>query len=205
MERPEIVYVDEHLAVIRKPHGFAVQPARQASLPDLVQWCASERDGFEVRVVHRLDARASGLVVMARSSEAAASLSKQFSDRAVRRVYTARLSDHLPVEEGEELTVDAPILRRGERGIVSDLGKIARTNFRVVKRGMNGDLVFATLDTGRFHQIRVHASHSACPIWGDVRYGGPRADRMYLHGATLQFTHPSGEVVAYQWELPWGP
>jgi tRNA pseudouridine32 synthase/23S rRNA pseudouridine746 synthase len=204
-EMPEIAFFDEHIVVVKKPISYAVQPARDTDLPDLVSWCRETLEADDFWVVHRLDVRASGLVLLARSQVVAAGLSAQFASRTAKRTYMARLSDHAPIEQGEELRIDAPILKERGRGFVSEQGKRAISVFRLEARSVDGDLVRVSLETGRFHQIRVHAKHINCPIWGDVRYGGPRADRMYLHGISLGFTHPNGVDRELQWAPPWGP
>ena len=120
-----------------------------------------------VYVVHRLDTGTSGVVVFARTSDAAASLSALFASRALRKTYLARVDGVIDAP----LTIDSPIA-----------GKPARTAVRPLSNG----LVEALPETGRTHQIRIHLASIGHPVVGDRRYGGSKAKRLMLHAWRLE-------------------
>jgi 23S rRNA-/tRNA-specific pseudouridylate synthase len=116
--------------------------------------------------VHRLDTGASGVVIFARTRDAAANLSGMFASREVRKLYLARVAGTID----HPVTIEAPIA-----------GKDALT----LVRPRGGDLVEVQIETGRTHQIRIHLASIGHPIVGDRRYGGPSAARMMLHAWKL--------------------
>jgi 23S rRNA pseudouridine1911/1915/1917 synthase len=156
-------------------------------------------------LAHRLDKDTSGLLLVARTPETYADLSAMMKRRAITRRYIAALDARL---DNDALTVDAPIGRdarhRTRMAVVAD-GRDAVTHFEVVERIAGATLVRATLETGRTHQIRVHAAAIDAPVLGDKTYGGagPLARRIglsrpYLHAEHLRFVHPAtGEAVAF--------
>jgi 23S rRNA pseudouridine1911/1915/1917 synthase len=223
----DVVYEDEHLVVVDKPPDLIVHPgaghergtlvgalvARYPGLLDLVEQgvCAPERPG----IVHRLDRGTSGLLVVARRPASFRSLSGQLAERSVDRRYLGLV--HRRVKEPEGI-IDAPIgrsVRDPSRMTVSRSGRPARTRYRVL-RHFGGDhpstLAEFRLETGRTHQIRVHAAAIGHPIVGDDRYGGAVSDRspgplgprrFFLHAATLGFDHPeTGQYHSWTAPLP---
>jgi 23S rRNA pseudouridine1911/1915/1917 synthase len=162
-------------------------------------------------IVHRIDKNTSGLIVVAKSDAAHASLAEQFAAHTITRLYTAIVLGGFGVEEG---TVIAPIGRDPKnrlRQAVVEGGKEAVTHWKVLER-LNGrmgayTLLRLELETGRTHQIRVHMASIGHPVLGDDLYGpsrGPAARQgQYLHAGVLGFTHPSsGERLAFESPLP---
>jgi 23S rRNA pseudouridine1911/1915/1917 synthase len=151
--------------------------------------------GCEVFVVHRLDLETSGLLVFALTDAANRVLSERFREHDIERAYLAVLRG---VVAGDAHTIDLPIA-----------GRRAVTHLDVLERFPAATLVRCRLETGRTHQIRLHAQHLGHPVMGDPRYGAPLRDsrtpdppRMALHAAVLGFRHPvSGEALRF--ELPW--
>jgi len=199
-----VLFEDDSIVVLDKPPGVAVQPARSSTLPDLVAWWHHARGGETLKVVHRLDVPASGLVVLARTREAAAELSEAFRAHAVERLYRLRCSAELPFEGSDSLVVDRPLLRAGGRAEVSAEGKAARTTFRLHAGEAEPRELTAELDTGRFHQVRAHAAWLGAPVVGDRRYGGERAARLHLHASRLAFDL-GGRKHAFDSAAPWEP
>jgi 23S rRNA pseudouridine1911/1915/1917 synthase len=194
-----IVYEDDDLAVVNKPAGIAVHPgagrdrgtlvnALLAALPRL-----SNLDRTRPGVVHRLDKDTSGLILVAKTEAAHHALAVQIRARTAGREYTALLRGAVP---WQERTVTAPIARHPVRRrlmAVREGGRGATTHFRVAERLGNFTLVECRLDSGRTHQIRVHAKHIGYPISGDPVYGR-RGElgltRQFLHASRLSFDHP---------------
>src|SRR3954464_12950053 len=133
----------------------------------------------EIWLVHRLDTPTSGVVLFARTPAAAATLSAMFANGEIRKTYLAILEGEI----GEELVVDTPVQ-----------GKNARTTFRRLRYDGNTTLVEAIIETGRTHQIRIHAQSIGHPVAGDPRYGsGGRAARLMWHAWKLE--HPPFGVL----------
>jgi len=123
----------------------------------------------DLKIVHRLDAVTSGLILFARTPSFAKAVGRAFTEGAIKEYYA--LVEPAPIED--VFTIDAPIFRK--KGFVFDTGvhpeaRDARTHFRVVKRFDTGALVACQPETGRTHQIRLHLRDAGCPIAGDVVY-----------------------------------
>lgn len=161
----EILKLTDGFVAVNKPAGMPAQPTRdrkQRSLEELL------RTEFKsIYLVHRIDTGASGVMVCARTRDAAASLSGLFSTRAIRKLYLARVDG--PIDH--PITIESPIA-----------GKEALTFIRPTNHG----LIEVEIQTGRTHQIRIHLASIRHPIIGDRRYGGSRADRLMLHAWKLE-------------------
>lgn len=209
-----IVYEDEHFAVINKPQGMVVHPASSYTKNDtLVNALLADFDKLSsingvIRpgIVHRLDKDTSGLIVVAKTDEAHKSLASQIEKKTARRIYFGLCDGNFKEDNG---TIDAPIARnkrdRKKMGIDPD-GRRAVTHYTVLERFGKYTLVRFELETGRTHQIRVHSSHIHHPIVGDEVYGGSTAlykNGQLLHARQLVLTHPiSGEKMTFEAELP---
>jgi 23S rRNA pseudouridine1911/1915/1917 synthase len=224
----DIVYEDQHLAVVNKAAGMVVHPApghRTGTLVNALLWRIPDLEGVGGRlrpgIVHRLDRDTSGLLVVAKTDAAHRALAEALKRRRIRRIYLAAVWGHL----GESpLEIDAPIgrdRRDRKRMAVVPEGRPARTRTRVRERWSRADLLDVALETGRTHQIRVHLAHVGHPVVGDATYGvgwergmgGPargwarelarRVPRQFLHAAELAFDHPvSGERKRFRARLP---
>ncbi len=215
-----VVYEDADLLVIDKPAGLVVHPA--AGNPDrtllngLLLRCPQLRALPRAGIVHRLDKDTTGLMVVAKTLRAHASLVAQLRARSVRRDYDALVCGQL-ISGG---TVDAPIGRHPRertRMAVVPGGREATSHYRVVRRFAAHSLLRVSLETGRTHQIRVHMAHLGHPLVGDPVYGGrqripagigPVAQaalrefrRQALHAARLALVHP-GDDTERSWEAP---
>jgi len=218
----DIVYEDEHLAVIDKAAGMVVHPgpgnetgtlvnALLARYPELADMMDDSETGDRLGIVHRLDRGTSGLLVAARNRSALLALMRQFQARTVDKVYLALLEKRPDSNTG---LIDAPIARdprQRKRMAVNRAGRSAQTEFEVLDDDFQGDraLVKLKLLTGRTHQIRVHLAFIGCPVVGDAVYGRRKQrvkmKRQFLHAHELAFDHPvSGERMAFVSELPVG-
>ena len=213
----KVIYDDEYLIVIDKPVGIAAHPspgwhgatvvgAIFAAGYQLATSGAAERQG----VVHRLDVGTSGLMVVAKSEIAYASLKDQFRDRTVSKVYHALVQGHMDPTVG---TIDAPIDRHPKedyRFAVVANGKPSITHYKTLEVFPAVTLLEIELETGRTHQIRVHFSALHHPLVGDLTYGSDPAlatrlgiTRPWLHAKQLAFDHPaSGERLSFNAEYP---
>ena len=210
----DIVFEDEHFAVINKPQGMVVHPASSYTKNDtLVNALLADLDKLSsingvIRpgIVHRLDKDTSGLIVVAKTDEAHKSLASQIEKKTARRIYYGLCDGNFKEDNG---TVDAPIARnkrdRKKMGIDPD-GRRAVTHYQVLERFGKYTLVRFELETGRTHQIRVHSSHIHHPIVGDEVYGGSTAlykNGQLLHAKRLVLSHPiTKETMEFEADLP---
>ncbi len=210
----DIVYQDDSFAVINKPQGMVVHPASSYHGNDtLVNALLADLDNLSsingvIRpgIVHRLDKDTSGLIVVAKNDEAHKSLAGQIERKTARRIYFGLCDGNFKEDSG---TVDAPIARnkkdRKKMAIDQD-GRRAVTHYEVLERFGKYTLVRFELETGRTHQIRVHASSLHHPIVGDTVYGGSTAlykNGQLLHAKELRLTHPvTGKDMTFECDLP---
>ena len=210
-----VVHEDEHLLVIDKPAGLVVHPApgnwRGTLLNALLARDPGARLLPRAGIVHRLDKDTSGLMVVARTRAAMDRLVAQIAAREVTRRYLALA--HRPWEGPARRRVEAAIGRDPRnrlRMAVVDLqrhsGKPAATVFELLEGATAGCALLCTLETGRTHQIRVHAAHVGHPLVADPLYGGAPAaglQRQALHAFRLAFAHPvTGVSLSFHAPLP---
>jgi tRNA pseudouridine65 synthase len=209
----EILYQDAALVAVVKPAGMLVHRTDQA--PDrevLLQLARDATGGGHLFPVHRLDRGASGVVLLARSAEAAAALHPQFEDGRADKRYLV-LVRGVPPDEG---VVDHPIPRREGGPRVPARTTYRRLATRVVapeEREPRYSLVEAHPESGRLHQIRRHLKHLGHPVLGDASYGRREHNqlcrerfglhRLALHAAALTVDHPTtGAPTRFEAPLP---
>ena len=216
-----ILYEDKHLAVINKPAGMMVHAGagtaplggldtrNQGTLVNalLFHFAKLSDVGGDLRpgIVHRLDKQTSGLILVAKDDSTHRKLGEMFSQRQVTKTYIALLHGHL---KKDDTTVTLPIardlIRRTRMTTRRADGRTAVSHFHVLER-ITGPYGFFTLvevriETGRTHQIRVHAQSLGHPVVGDTLYGAPhlipnlapdlQLTRNFLHAAHLSLPHP---------------
>ena len=200
---PEILYADAAVAVVVKPAGVLSQGDAEDAMPALLQ----KRLGGTIFPVHRLDQPTGGVMVYARTQDAAAKLSAQMQSEAFGKEYLAVLDGTPEPEEGELhdlLFFDRQkgksyAVRRKRAGV-----KDARLAYRVLAQAEGLTLVRVRLFTGRTHQIRVQFSSRGWPLTGDGKYGS-RNNRCApaLWSAELHFAHPvTGETLIFRSQPP---
>jgi 23S rRNA pseudouridine1911/1915/1917 synthase len=229
----DIVHEDNDLLVINKPAGIIMHPGAgnfdKTIVNALMNYDKNSLStiGDELRpgIVHRIDKNTSGLVVIAKNNETHESLSKQFSDHIITRVYQLLIWGKLRPSTGR---IDTFITRSSKNRQLMEVsqskGKQAITNYKTIEVFENDktptlSLVECKLETGRTHQIRVHMSYMGNSIVGDDRYKKKykklknidmgiessisKLDRQFLHAKTLGFIHPkTNEEMIFSSILP---
>ncbi len=192
----EVIYMDNHLLVVRKPAGMLVQGDRTGNISLLDYGKAYVKAAFNkpgdafLGLVHRLDRPTSGVVVFARTSKAAARLSEQFRTQRVGKIYWALVEGKTP-REGR---MADRLLRAGPSSKISDNGREAVLGFRRLRFEQGISWVEIRPKTGRHHQIRVQFAHRGHPVLGDLRYGariGFPEKSLALHARALTLSHPT--------------
>lgn len=210
-----VLFEDDHILVISKPSGVVVHPAPGNWTGTLVHGLLHRYPdigniGNVLRpgIVHRLDGATSGLLIVARSQTALVRLQEQFRERSVGKEYLAVVRG---TPERKSGTIDLPIGRDPVHRVcmaVTNDGKPARTQYRVLWSRGRISLLRVSIHSGRTHQIRVHMKAIGHPVIGDELYCnetllGKEHERLLLHSWRLSFEHPlSGERLSFLCPLP---
>lgn len=208
MKTIPILYSDDEIVIINKEAGLSVQGGKNIS--ESVDSLLSQQIGQKMFLVHRLDKDTSGILVVAKSSQAAAKWTKIFASHIIKKEYLALCLGKMEKNEG---ILETPIEVKGVK-------KNARTFYKVIKtENINLDantsiplsLISLVLDTGRMHQIRIHLSKNHCPILADNKHGDFRINKLVkknlgiknLQLAAVKLTIPlvKGEI-AFEIENP---
>jgi 23S rRNA pseudouridine955/2504/2580 synthase len=201
-----VIFRDDMVIALNKPSGLAVQggSGTERHVDGMLD---ALRFGYEdrPRLVHRLDKDTSGLLLIARTGQAAKRLAESFRDRETEKLYWAVVVGVPPRKEG---AINLPLAKRpGARDretmqVDHEEGQKALTHFREMDRaGRRAALLALWPRTGRTHQLRVHCAEIGCPILGDRKYGGAEAlltslaesRKLHLHARRITLPHPSGK------------
>ncbi len=232
----QIVYEDDEVIVVDKPAGMVVHPGSGNPDGTLINAVAyhlkqqkpdlTEEELSRFGLVHRIDKDTSGLLVLAKTSNALNRLARQFFDHTVHRRYVALVWGDLPDDEGTIVANVGRHLRFRKKFTAypeGDHGKEAITHYKVLERFYYVTLVECRLETGRTHQIRVHMQYIGHPLFNDELYGGDKivkgtifskykqfvdncftlCPRQALHAQQLGFVHPStGKKMFFESHVP---
>lgn len=206
--RSLVIYEDKNIIILNKPAGIAVQGGTNTDRHIDGMLSALKSAGEETpKLVHRIDKETSGILVLARDRKNAELLTKAFRERDLHKTYLALVRGCPPRAEGE---INAPLLKTGEKSVVSRDGKKALTRYRVLdSAGKKFALLEACPLTGRTHQIRAHLEHIGCPIIGDGKYfGGTRerfsqlSNKLYLHAYKIDLSEIYNKIPEARAALP---
>lgn len=232
MEQPKIIFEDSEFFVLDKPSGWISNDASTTTTQPVIQTWVRENFDYPLKgnsecrdgIVHRLDKETSGLLLVAKTKHAFEALQKQFKDRVVKKTYTALVHGIVDLDEG---MIDQPVGRlpwRRDRFGVLPGGRDATTLYKVIKRyrhnsedvsGSASDREYSLVEfrpqTGRTHQIRIHAKYIGHPLVSDTFYAGRKTSkkdrlwcpRLFLHSGGISFIHPkTKKEVSFTSELP---
>ncbi len=210
-----IIFEDKNLLVLNKPSGLAVHGGSGIShgVIEIIRQSRSEHDYLEL--AHRLDRDTSGTLIIAKNRTVLRNIHELLKNNGIEKHYLALVQGKWPRKTKR---IDAPLLKNvlssGERIVkVNSSGKASLTIFRPLKLGASASLVDIKIETGRTHQIRVHAAHEGHPIAGDTKYGDAEFDsemkkfglnRLFLHAYSLKFSlkQESGKNLKFDITAP---
>ena len=205
-----ILHEDRDVIVVDKPAGMLTTKTRAKETNTAEEWLndyvrkGQAKSRKHVWLVHRLDRETSGVMMFAKS-EAVAETFRANWNELTEKTYLARVTGELAEEHGafeswlledadgyKVRSVAAPSSgsRSSRASRDARVPKLARTEWRKLSTEDGTTLVEVTLKSGRKNQIRVHFSEAGHPVIGDVKYGGEKASRLYLHSMKLRFRHP---------------
>jgi 23S rRNA pseudouridine955/2504/2580 synthase len=210
-----VLHRDDHLIVLNKPAGLAVQGGTHSernldAMLDALRFGSIERP----RLVHRLDKDTSGVMVIARTAAAAAFLTRTFRDKTTRKIYWALVVGRPKPAQGRiDLALAKQAAPGGGERVRADAedGKHAVTYYRVIdSAGERAGWLALLPVTGRTHQLRAHCAAIGTPILGDPKYGGagaqlagaPNGTRLHLHAREVSIPHPIGGRLQVEAPLP---
>ncbi len=205
-----VLHEDADLLVVDKPAGLPVHGGSRVrfGLIDVLRRRRDEKEFLEL--AHRLDRGSSGCLILARNRRALLNLQAQFRERSVRKTYWALVAGRWPEEirEAREPLLVRHHHAKRRKSVVDEAGREALTRFHPLEQFARSCLMEVRIETGRTHQIRVHASEAGCPIVGDDRYGSRAVNRwareqgfrrLFLHARSLELAHPArGGAARFQ-------
>jgi 23S rRNA pseudouridine955/2504/2580 synthase len=207
-----IVFEDRHLLVLDKPSGLASHGG-SGIRHGAIEAMRELRAGQPLELLHRLDRDTSGVLVLVKSRPALLALQAQLRAGRARKQYLTLLAGRLePSPFRVEAALRKQVLQGGERMVqVAADGKPSTSVFTARQRFAGATLAEVLIETGRTHQIRVHARHIRHPVAGDEKYGDPDFNarmkaiglrRLFLHAASLRIAGPGGEDYLFHAPLP---
>ena len=215
MSALNVVFVDDHLAILDKPSGLLSVPGRGEDKQDCLI-SRAQTQWPEALTVHRLDMATSGLMVIARGPDIQRKLSQAFELREVSKTYEAVVSGVLQTNTANvaddwqdiqiPLLIDWP--NRPKSKVDWEHGKPSHTQWRVMSSDLeNATRVALKPITGRTHQLRLHMMAIGHAILGDALYASPeiqaKSNRLLLHARDLQFKHPvTAKWMAFESKVP---
>ena len=197
----EVLFEDDHLAIIIKPAGILVSGNKLKTIANALAFNLNKsplNDALETPLaVHRLDFPTSGLLLIGKTSSTVIALNKMFENKEIHKTYHAIAIGQM----------------QAQGQIISEIGgKYAETEFEVIESQVSEKFEFLNLvklnpKTGRRHQLRIHLSEIGSPILGDKEYGKEglilQGKGLYLHASSLAFVHPiTSESIIVNMELP---
>lgn len=194
----DILYEDEDIIAVNKQPGVMMHPAGTVLSGTLLNaihyYYEQQKSDIRPSLLQRLDKHTSGLVLMAKNSNAHQGIQKQITSHRIEKIYLAFCHD-IPKEANAIINepigeVEHPFVKK--MGVYHGEGsKSSLTQYTTLISSKQGSLLGIKLHTGRQHQIRVHLAYCGHPLYGDLLYGGkPLIERQALHSYFLRFEHP---------------
>lgn len=206
----DIIYQDEHIAIINKPFGIISHPTNTIRENTVVNFLISKFTNLpslygkdRAGIVHRLDKDTSGLMIVALTEQALITLQDMFRNRLILKKYRAIVNGGFSDNSGIIENKISRSTKNRKLMMVSDEGRFAKTSYEVLNKSQDYSYLDIRLHTGRTHQIRVHFAHMSNPILGDQDYNNVKSvykvDRQLLQAYLLEFNHPiTGELLKFE-------
>ena len=206
-----ILFEDKGLLIINKPHGMAVHGGSGVIIGIIEALKSQYKEPIEL--VHRLDRATSGCLILAKKRSVLKALHEQLFNHQLEKRYIALVKNSWSKKRH---TVDAPIYQNSRNSVIDLKGKESLSHFHPLKNfqidDFSASLVDVVIETGRTHQIRVHAKYAEHPLAQDNKYGDPNfdrlmkkkgLDRLFLHAKAITFTNPmTNEIQKVSAPLP---
>ena len=206
-----ILFEDKGLLIINKPHGMAVHGGSGVTIGIIEALKSQYKEPIEL--VHRLDRATSGCLILAKKRSVLKALHEQLFNHQLEKRYIALVKNSWSKKRH---TVDAPIYQNSRNSVIDSKGKESLSHFHPLKNfeidDYSASLVDVVIETGRTHQIRVHAKYAEHPLAQDNKYGDPNFDklmkkkglnRLFLHAKAITFTNPmTNEIQKVSAPLP---
>lgn len=205
-----VLFEDDAVLVLNKQSGLVIHPANGNETGTLVNALLFYDPGLgsldRAGIVHRLDKGTTGVMVVAKTEDAAIELKRQFKERETEKDYLAIVWGKPPKSGRIETQVGRHPMHRKKQAVLREGGRTAISSFKTLEQFDGAALVQVNIETGRTHQIRIHMTYVKHPVIGDSTYGRARhtklpfkPERQMLHAATLAFTHPStGKRLSFE-------
>lgn len=207
MEKLEVLYEDNHIIVVVKPPNVLSQKDVTNDLDILtmvknyVKVKYKKPGNVYIGLVHRLDRPVGGIMVLARTSKAAARLSKMFKENKVTKKYLALVHGNI-VNDGK--MTDYLLKLDNGNTVVDSKGKLSELEYKVLENKNDKTLLEITLITGRHHQIRVQFASRGFPLVGETRYFNSPETELSLFAYYLEFIHPvTKELMKFTYRKEW--
>lgn len=199
-----LLYEDKHVLILNKPAGIAVHKGSNINFGVIEALRSLRPEAPFLELVHRLDRETSGCLIIAKRRSTLLALQAMQREQLIHKRYLALVKGRWPRSiRRVNLPLQKNIVQSGERVVkVSAAGKPASSHFHPKQAYNEATLMEITLETGRTHQIRVHAAYLGHPLGGDEKYGDPAFNkqlrslglrRLFLHASQLTFTLPEGK------------
>ena len=206
-----ILFEDKGLLIINKPHGMAVHGGSGVTIGIIEALKSQYKEPIEL--VHRLDRATSGCLILAKKRSVLKALHEQLFNHQLEKRYIALVKNSWSKKRH---TIDAPIYQNSRNSVIDSKGKESLSHFHPLKNfqidDFSASLVDVVIETGRTHQIRVHAKYAEHPLAQDNKYGDPNFDklmkkkglnRLFLHAKAITFTNPmTNEIQKVSAPLP---
>ena len=204
----DIIYEDKNIIVINKPSGLltvATEKEKNKTAYHLVmEYLKKKNKNNRIFVIHRLDKDTSGIIMFAKNERAKHLYQDNWNDIVKKRCYYAVIDGKMQKKEG---TIKSYLKENGNMvySVKDRSGKLAVTEYKVLKEGKNISLLDINLKTGRKNQIRVHMKENKTPILGDLKYGekSKLINRLALHAYKLELVNPvTKKLLTFEINMP---
>jgi len=192
-----VLFEDNHLLLVDKPHNLVTQTTEGHidSLEERAKQYLKKKyqkpGNVFLHAVHRLDKEVGGIVIFAKTSKALSRMNALIREKKLKKIYRARVEGHCKHKQG---SLSHTLLKQEHRSQVSPQeGKESTLHYQVIQEEKKSSIVEITLETGRYHQIRVQMSYEGHPILGDTKYGSSISyhdGHIDLKHVRVEFMHP---------------